>query len=253
MSKLTTRLDDRENIISIAKQRYETSQRSKLPTIIVDLASAGEIYPKSHPLSSGKIEMRYMTAYDEDILTNSSYIREGVLFDKLLEAIIVTDIDVHDIASVDRDGLIIYTRILSYGPEYPVVVTDPETNKQIKQIIDLAKLQPKPFKLIANDQGEFSYETKSGHEIKFTYLGNFANIKSVTDFLKTTITQVNGSRSQADIEHFIRYDFLAAESRGFREYVTQNAPGINFEYEFQGESGGTFTAGFSFGTDLFWF
>ena len=253
MSKLTTRLDDRENIINIAKQRYETQQRSKLPTIIVDLASGGEIYPKSHPLNAGKIEMRYMTAYDEDILTNASYIREGVLFDKLLEAIIVTDIDIQDIASVDRDGLIIYARILSYGAEYPVAVTEPKTNKQLNQTIDLSKIQPKPFKLIADDNGEFSYETKSGHEIKFTYLAKFANIKTVTEFLKATIMQVNGSRSHADIEQFIRYDFLAAESREFREYVAKNAPGMNFEYEFQGEAGGTFTAGFSLGSDLFWF
>jgi hypothetical protein len=253
MSKLTTRLDDRENIINIAKQRYESQQRSKLPTIIVDLASGGEIYPKSHPLHSGKIEMRYMTAYDEDILTNSSYIREGVLFDKLLEAIIVSEIDIQDIASVDRDGLIIYARILSYGAEYPVAVTDPTTNKQFKQTIDLSKIQPKPFKLFANDQGEFSYKTASGYEIKFTYLVKFADVTSVTDFLKSVITQVNESRSQADIEHFIRYDFLAAESRAFREYIVKNAPGMNFEYEFQGESGGTFTAGFSLGSDLFWF
>lgn len=253
MSKLTTRLDDRDNIVNIAKQRYETTQRSKLPTIIVDLASSGQIYPKSHPLHSGKVEMRYMTAYDEDILTNASYIREGVLFDKLLEAIIMTDIDIQDIASVDRDGLIIYTRILSYGPEYPVAVTDPKTNKQHSQVIDLTKIQPKPFKLIADEHGEFSYKTKSNHEIKFTYLADFPSISTVTDFLKATIKEINGSRSQADIEHFIRYEFLASESKSFREYVAKNAPGMNYEYEFQGEDGGTFTAGFSVGTDLFWF
>lgn len=249
---VTNRVTDK-NLIELAKQQYENKQRSVVPSVMVPLPSNGQVYPETSPLRKGVVEMRYMTAYDEDILTNASYIREGVLFDKLLEAIIVTDIDIQDIASVDRDGLIIYARILSYGAEYPVAVTEPKTNKQLNQTIDLSKIQPKPFKLIADANGEFSYETKSGHEIKFTYLAKFANIKTVTEFLKATIMQVNGSRSHADIEQFIRYDFLAAESREFREYVAKNAPGMNFEYEFQGEAGGTFTAGFSLGSDLFWF
>jgi hypothetical protein len=89
MSTHTNKIDS--NIIEIAKQRYESKQRSKLPSIIVSLASAGKIYPESSPLRAGQIEMRYMTAYDEDILTNTSYIKNGVVFDKLLESIIVTE------------------------------------------------------------------------------------------------------------------------------------------------------------------
>jgi hypothetical protein len=253
MSKHTTRLDEQNNIINIAKQRYETQQRSKLPTVVVNLASGGEIYPKSHPLHSGQIEMRYMTAYDEDILTNTSYIREGIIFDKLLESIIMSEINVNDIAGVDRDGLIIYARILSYGAEYPVVVTDPNTNKQIKTAVDLTLIQPKPFNLIADENGEFLYTTKSGHEIKFTYHEKFGNVSTVTELLKRIIKQVNNSRSHSDIEQFIRYEFLAGESKAFREHVMNNAPGMNFEYEFTGENGGTFTAGFQLGPDLFWF
>ena len=106
MSKLTDRVDN-QNIINLARQNFENKQRSKLPTVIVNLASQGKIYPETHPLSSGKVEMRYMTAYDEDVLTNASYLREGVVFDKLLETIIVTNIDVADISPVDKDGLLI--------------------------------------------------------------------------------------------------------------------------------------------------
>ena len=61
-----------------ARKHYETEQQSKLPSMIVPLASGGKIYPKDHPLANGKIEMRYMTAYDEDILTNVSYVRDKV-------------------------------------------------------------------------------------------------------------------------------------------------------------------------------
>ena len=84
MSKVTDRLEN-QGIINLARQQFESEKRSKLPSVIVSLASAGKIYPKNHVLRDGIIEMRYMTAYDEDVLTNASYIREGVVFDKLLE------------------------------------------------------------------------------------------------------------------------------------------------------------------------
>jgi hypothetical protein len=247
----TTRLGDTD-LINIAKQRFETQQRSKLPSIIVNLPSGGKIYPKSHPLSSGQVEMRYMTAYDEDILTNVSYLREGVIFDKLLESLILDNIDIHDIASVDRDALIINARIVSYGAEYPVQVTDPKTNKPLDRVVDLKKLQPKPFDLVADDNGEFSYTLSTGAEIKFAYLKT-VNTTAITDLLKQLVTEVDGNRTKERIDDFIRYEFLARDSRTFREFVTNKAPGLNFEYEFEGEDGGTFTAGFPVGADLFWF
>ena len=82
-NKVTTRLGNND-LVNIARQQYENTQKIKIPSVIVKLASGGKIYPKTHPLHSGQIEMRYMTAYDEDILTNTSYITEGVVFDKLL-------------------------------------------------------------------------------------------------------------------------------------------------------------------------
>ena len=253
MSKLTTRLND-DSIISIAKQRYETQQRSKLPSIIVPLTSEGKIYPETHPLHEGKLEMRYMTAYDEDILTNASYVREGVLFDKLLESLIVTDININDIAALDRDGLIIYARIVSYGAEYSVTITDPNTKQVLERTVDLRKIQSKPFTLIPDINGEFSYETEPGTQLKFTYTYKTMSTSSkISELLSNIIQQVGNSRKQEDIDNFIRYEFLAGDSKKFRKYVTDNAPGLNFQYEFEGENGGTFTAGFLVGSDLFWF
>lgn len=252
MSKVTTRLGNTD-LVNIAKQRFEKQQRSKLPGIIVNLPSGGLIYPKTHPLSSGKLEMRYMTAYDEDILTNITYVRDGVIFDKLIEALVIDDIDVNDIASSDKDAVIIDARIASYGHEYPVVVTDPETNKQIDRVVDLRKLQPKAFNLIPDENGEFDYRVNDQYTLKFTYSFNLLDFEKVSDFLSTYITQINDSRNQQDIDNFIRYSFLAGDAKKFRRYITDNAPGLNYEYEFEGESGGTFTAGFPIGADLFWF
>ena len=86
-----------------------------------------------------------MTAYDEDILTNASYIQNGVVFDKLLESVILTPISVDEISIVDKLGLIINARILAYGSEYAVAITDPKTKNEITRIIDLRALKSKPF------------------------------------------------------------------------------------------------------------
>ena len=253
MSTHTTKINS--NIIDIAKQRYESKQRGKLPTIIVSLASAGKIYPETSPLRSGQIEMRYMTAYDEDILTNTSYIKNGVVFDKLLESIIVTEgINVHEISTFDKNGLIVYARILSYGSEYPIQIKDPETGNMLQRSIDLRNIGFKLFNLESDANGEFDYDIDGENSIKFSY-----NIKldmlnsSVTEMLATILKQVNETRAASDIENFIRYELLAKNSRDFRTYYLENVPGIDLTFEFEGENGGTFTSGFQLGSDLFWF
>ena len=67
-----------------------------MPTEVVELPSKGLLYPESNPLSSGKVEMKYMTAKEEDILTNQSYIKNGTVLDKLLQSLIVSKIDYND-------------------------------------------------------------------------------------------------------------------------------------------------------------
>ena len=252
MSTHTNKIDP--NVIELAKQRFETKQRSKLPSIIVELASSGKIYPESSLLRAGQIEMRYMTAYDEDILTNTSYIKNGVVFDKLLESIIVTEgINVKEISTFDKNGLIMYARILSYGADYPVQIKDPETGNMLERSIDLRQVGFKSFTLNSDSNGEFDYDI-NGNKIKFSYNVNLDMINSsVTEMLATIIKQVNGNRAASDIENFIRYELLAKDSRDFRSYFLENVPGIDLTFEFEGENGGTFKSGFQLGSDLFWF
>ena len=61
------------------------ADKQQFPTEVVDLPSEGKIYPKDHPLSSGKIELKYMTAKEEDILTSDNLIKKGVVITKLLD------------------------------------------------------------------------------------------------------------------------------------------------------------------------
>ena len=253
MGKLTDRYEN-QNLVNLAKQQYETKQQNTIPAEIVLLTSQGKIYPKSSPLRTGKIEMRYMTAYDEDILTNASYLREGVVLDKLVQALIVSDVDYKEIAQVDKDGLILSARILSYGAKYPVTVIDPKTKKELSRTVDLSKLQAKTIDLKPDDNGEFDYKVNK-HTLKFKFPTNSEHKESntISKFLEATITEVNGSRKQDDIQHFIQYEFLAIDSRKFQAYIVENTPTILLEYEFEGDEGGTFTAGFPIGRDLFWF
>ena len=80
----------------------------KFPTETVDLPSKGFVYPKEHPLSSGKVEIKYMTAKEEDILTNQSYIQKGTVLDKLLESVIVSkDVKIDDLIVGDKNALLI--------------------------------------------------------------------------------------------------------------------------------------------------
>jgi hypothetical protein len=251
-NKVTTRLGS-QDLVNIARQNYETKQKSKLPSVIVKLASGGKIYPKNHPLRVGQLEMRYMTAYDEDILTNASYIQEGVVFDKLLQSIIMTEIDVSDICLVDKDALILHARIMAYGPEYSVKIQDPKTKKMLDRVVNLTEVQFKPFDLISDDNGEFTYQINTETTIKFSYPSVGVDNNTVTETITNLITEVNGIRERSVIDNFIRYEFFARDAKKFREYVKDNAPGIDYEINFEGEDGSTFKSMFPIGSDLFWF
>jgi hypothetical protein len=254
MSGMTDRIAN-QDLVQLAKAQYEQQKRSTIPSEIIKLVSNGMMYPIDHPLRNGTIEMRYMTAYDEDILTNPSYMREGVVLDKLLEALIVTPVDYSTITKIDKNGLIIAARILSYGKDYDVIVIDPDTKAELKRVVDLTKLKNSEFNLQSDDNGEFEYVLPDNTVLKFKFLLNSDDIADmkISQFLEKTICQINDSRKIDDIRDFIRYKFLAIESKKFRQYIVENTPSILMSYEFEGENGGTFNAGFPLGTDFFWF
>ncbi len=96
------------------------------------------------------------------------------------------------------------------------------------------------------------------YEIKFAFLSieqtkKISENNTISDLLKNMIRQIDDSRDAQEIESFIRFKFLAREAKQFRTYVFDNMPGVNLQYEFEGEAGGTFTAGFQIGSDFFWF
>ena len=109
----------------------------KFPTEMVELPSKGYFYVEGHPLSEGKVEVKYMTAREEDILTSQNLIQQGTVIDKLLESLIVDkSIKIDDMLIGDKNAIMVAARILGYGKDYDITYDDEE------HTVDLSKLEP---------------------------------------------------------------------------------------------------------------
>ena len=221
----------------------------KLPTEKVSLPSKGLLYPKESPLSKGEIEMKYMTAKEEDILTNSNFIKNGTVIDKLLQSLIVTPINYDDLLIGDKNAILIAARILGYGAEYPFKYIN-ERGQEIEAVVDLSTLDEKELdeSLINNGVNEFMFTTpKTGTVLTFKLLTHGdekkieAEIKGlrkvnpnssfdVTTRLKYMITSVNGDRDQKTIRDFIDNYLLAPDARALRDYYAKVQPDIKLKY-----------------------
>jgi hypothetical protein len=222
----------------------------KIPTETVTLPSKGLLYPKESPLSKGEIEMKYMTAAHEDILTNANYIRQGTVIDKLLQALIVTDINYNDLLVGDKNALLIAARILGYGKDYTIIYNNKEVN------VDLTQLTEKVVdeSLFKTGENEFIFDLpNSGNTVTFKILTHGdeqkieAEIKglqkinpnSSTDLttrLKYMITSVNGDRDIKSIRGFIDSALLAPDARALRKYYVTVSPDINMKFIPQDEN-----------------
>lgn len=213
----------------------------KLPTETVELPSKGLLYDKENPLSSGTVELKYMTAREEDILTNANFIQNGTVIDKLLKSLIVTPkVKYDEILSGDKNAIMVAARILSYGSEYNATV-------QGKQVtIDLSTIENKPIdeEVFKGGKNEFTFNLpKSENEITFKLLTHQDQAKidreiaglrkinnnetSSTTRLKHMITSINGSNDPKDIRDFVDNYMLAADARALREEYSKINPDID--------------------------
>jgi len=213
----------------------------KFPTEVIDLPSKGLLYPKDSPLASGKLQMKYMTAKEEDILTNQNYIQKGIVIDKLLQSLIVDNIDYTQLVSGDQNAVMIAARILGYGKDYEF------TYGGEKQAVDLTTLEDKPFdeSLITPHVNEFKYTLPfSKTEITFKILTvgdedkirqELAGLKKInkdaspelSTRLKYIITSVDQVREPGAIRSFVDNQLLARESKALREYIRRVQPDID--------------------------
>ena len=234
-----------------------------LPTETIDLPSKGLIYPENNPLSSGQIEIKYMTAKEEDILTNQNYITNGTVLDKLLQSLIVTKINYDDLLIGDKNAILVAARILGYGADYKFTYNGKE------EVVNLSELETKPLdeSLYTKGVNEFSFTLPtSNNEITFKLLTHGDEVKiarelegfkkissdntpELTTRLKYMITSVNGERDAKSIRDFIDRAFLARDARAFREYLNKIQPDVDLTFF---PSSGTRSASIPFGISFFW-
>jgi hypothetical protein len=217
----------------------------KIPTEEISLPSKGLLYPESSPLASGRISMKYMTAKEEDILTNANYIRQGIVIDKLLQSLIVTPIDYNELLVGDKNAIMIAARVLGYGKDYNFTYNGKEVT------VDLSVLEDKKVdeSLFNRGVNEFSFTTpKIENNLTFRLLthGDEKKIEAevngmkkvnpdvstdITTRLKHMITSVNGDREQKSIRDFVDNHLLAPDARALREYYGKVTPDVNLIFK----------------------
>ena len=150
----------------------ENNIKFNFPTETVELPSKGLLYSLDNPLSSGEIEMKYMTAREEDILTNINFLKQGIAIDKVLQALIKSPINYEDLLLCDKNAILISARILAYGKDYSFMYTNPNTDQEEKVTIDLSKFENKEVDYsLFNNKNEFTFTLpRSKNEITFKLL-----------------------------------------------------------------------------------
>ena len=220
---------------------------NKFPTEMVELPSKGYFYFDGHPLSSGKVEVKYMTAKEEDILTSQNLIQQGLVIDRLLESLVVDkSIKLDDMLIGDKNAIMVAARILGYGKDYEFEYDGK------KQQVDLSKLNPIEINYSNFEKGknEFSYKLPtSERDITFKLLtGKDENLilkelkastklgsevsPELTTRLRHTITSVEGDESQSVINNFVQ-NLLARDSMYLRKEIRKVTPDIELQQEIE--------------------
>ncbi|CAB4143710.1 hypothetical protein UFOVP450_205 [uncultured Caudovirales phage] len=237
-------------------QDFVTNIESKYdgPTEIIDLPSRGYFYPEGHPLAEGKIEIKYMTAKEEDILSSATLIKQGVVIDRLLQALIITKVKYDDILLVDKNAIFIAARVLAYGNDYPAEITCPSCESKQTDHIDLSTFEEKPLDWSQFTKGKSTFEftlpvTKKVLTLRLLTHGDdkqiTENLKAakkmskltgvdpeLTTRLRQMIVAIDGNEDKAEI-HKLSQNMLSRDSLALREYLKSITPDIEtvFHYE----------------------
>jgi hypothetical protein len=231
------------------------AEEQKFPSEFIDLPSEGKIYSENSPLKDGKIELKYMTAKEEDILTSANLIKKGLVIDKLLDSLILTKgIKSNDLILGDKNAVMVAARVLAYGPEYECEVTHPTSGEKLPTVINLANC---PFKKLPEGVTENKFEVTlpiSKNKLTFKLLTGLEEQKinedleaskkigsmvspELTTRLRYAITSVDGDESQSTINNFVQ-NLLARDSLFLRKEIQNVTPDIDMtqEVEIGGES-----------------
>ena len=233
---------------------YDQMAGFSVPRDFVMLPSKGRIYPPDSPLYNlEEIEVRHLTAADEDILTSRALLRSGKAIDTMLASVIMNkSINVNDFISGDKNAILTFLRITGYGAEYDVEIECPGCNDTIKHEFDLSKLTMRFLDVepMGPGQNRFDFVLPSGVRIEFKLL-NSAEDQQITDIqeklkratnspleknittkYKHQIVSVEDKDDQTYINNFVDTMNLR-DSRAFRTYLEEVEPDVNMKQEFK--------------------
>ena len=235
-------------------EEFTNLEPTTFHTEVVTLPSKGLLYDESNPLSSGQLEMKYMTAKEEDILTSQNLIKQGVVIDKLLQSLIVSKIKYDDLLVGDKNAILVAARILAYGKDYDVEVACPKCGEKSNHTIDLASFDEKEIKEGTYEKGvnQFWFElpaSKSKISFKCLTSGDEKAIENelkglrkiskitgvdpeMTTRLKYIITSVDGNTDLAYIRKFVD-GMLSRDSLALRKYVQEVIPDVKMDFVFE--------------------
>ena len=260
---------------ALANYEGETAKTHDFPTEVIDLPSRGLLYAEDSTLRSGQVELKYMTAKEEDILTTQSYIKQGVVLDKLFQSLIISNgkgerVKYSELLLGDKNAIMIAARVLGYGPEYDINVNIPGTEESFSHTVDLTEIGNELLdESLYNNSNEFEYTLPIGGQVlKFKLLTGNEEVmiaaqlekqslrghsKGVTTRLQHQITSIDGNVDKAHIDSFINNQLIARDSLKLRNYILNMSPDIdltvhvkNDEFNFNGR------VMLPIGLDFFW-
>ena len=230
----------------------------EVPVESVPLPSKGLIYnPDTTLYNRETVQIKAMTAKEEDILSSQAYIKEGVVIEKLIESCLIDkSIDVNDLTTGDKNAIMVAIRITGYGNDYLVEHKCRNCGSNNKVNINLSsmkirRLKNKPVELGKNifsftlpiTEKVVNYKIPTGKDEKekelkekrYKQLGINKPDAVVTDFLEKIIISIDGITDRNKITHFIK-SMPALDSRKLRLHVGDNEPGIDMSWEYNCES-----------------
>ncbi len=247
---------------------------NKFPSEVIDLPSEGKLYSEGHPLKDGKIEIKYMTAKEEDILTSQNLITQGVVIERLLQSVIADPkVKLDDLLIGDKNALMVGTRVLGYGKDYNVSIVDPETGQEVETTIDLTTLDHKKVdESLLQNGNNFEFELpNSKRKLGFKLLTHKDEseinkiLKSLekaeqltgvstelTTRLKYQIQSIDGETDQKTIDNFVDNEFLALDAREYRKYTQSVSPDMELKFDYTTGNGNKIKVDVPLGLDFFW-
>jgi len=226
---------------------------SRFPTEVINLPSQGWFYSEDNPLSSGQLELKMMTAKEEDILTSPNLIQKNIVLDKLLESVVINKaINLDEMLVCDRNAAFFAIRRLAYGDQYDATLTCPRCGKENSITIDLSKMDSRPFDFEKYPKGQNAFLFKLpyiGKTVTFKLLNKKdenlidAELKGmekvskdlrreITTRLGHIITAIDGNTERAAIRRFVNEELVSKDSLAFRTHLREFMPDIDSTFLF---------------------